>query len=125
MGKYRKTGHTFRHDNMSEYHTWKSMHDRCTRKNDRCYYLYGGRGIKVCSSWRNFKNFLIDMGKRPNGFVIDRIDNSKGYSKKNCRWVSKLESARNKRHIVNYKYNGVLLNLNQIAKLMGTKHCTL
>ena len=72
------------------------MKSRCDNPNYLRYHLYGGRGISYTPLWAHFNNFLQDMGECPEAFVLDRIDNSKGYSKDNCRWVSKRDSARNR-----------------------------
>lgn len=80
------------------YSSWKSMNGRCKNKNDPSYNRYGGRGISVCDRWNNFENFIEDMGERPPGTSIDRVDNSKGYYKENCRWATKSEQQRNKRN---------------------------
>lgn len=79
-----------------EYWVWASMRQRCYDKNTRNYHRYGGRGITVCDRWRHsFNNFYADMGKRPEGYSIDRIDNDRGYSPDNCRWISSKENCRN------------------------------
>lgn len=86
-------------DNKIEYSIWLGMKKRCLNKNHKFYLDYGGRGIKICLKWKNnFEAFLDDMGKRPSkGLVLDRIDNNKGYSPKNCRWATLSQSALNTR----------------------------
>jgi len=80
--------------------SWNHMKDRCTNKNHVKFNLYGGRGIKVCPKWIKFENFLEDMGIRPNGTSLDRINPEKGYQKDNCRWSSIYIQRHNRRSYV-------------------------
>jgi len=80
------------------YNVWANMINRCHNPKDKFYKDYGGRGIFVCKRWLKIENFLEDMGEKPIGKQIDRIDNNKGYSKGNCRWVTSYEQCRNKRN---------------------------
>jgi len=77
------------------YNSWAGMMDRCEWGGHPSYARYGARGIRVCSRWHDFKNFLADMGERPKGMSIDRIDGRKGYSPDNCRWASAQQQALN------------------------------
>lgn len=81
----------------STYNTWGKIIQRCNNKKDTGYERYGGRGITVCSRWLNFENFFADMGEKPEGLTIERIDNNKGYFPKNCYWATYTDQNRNKR----------------------------
>jgi hypothetical protein len=80
------------------HNTWMGMKQRCLNPNHKFYSYYGGRGIKICDRWLNsFENFIQDMGEKPEGTSIDRIDNDGNYEPTNCRWATKIEQQKNQR----------------------------
>lgn len=78
------------------YRTWSSMRSRCWHRGNASYDRYGGRGITVCERWLIFENFLADMGERPAGMTLDRIDGDGNYEPSNCRWATKQEQESHK-----------------------------
>ena len=98
----------------SLYSIYRDMRTRCENSNYKEFYLYGGRGINVCQRWRNgFIYFLEDMGERPQGMTIERIDVNADYSPSNCKWATQIEQANNKRNSVFLTYNGETLTIAQ------------
>jgi hypothetical protein len=80
------------------YQSWTAMLRRCLTPTSSNFELYGGRGISVCERWKKFENFLADMGKRPDGTSLDRVDVNGNYEPSNCRWATYKEKSRNRRN---------------------------
>lgn len=101
-----KTQPGHRMTNTPTYNSWRGMIERCSNPRNSHFKNYGLRGITVDPSWKNFENFYADMGDRPQGHSIDRIDNDKGYFKANCRWADTTLQSKNTTRSVKISYNG-------------------
>lgn len=105
---------------------WEGMIGRCTNRSNKSYPSYGGRGIMVCQRWLDsYDAFESDMGKRPTGSSIDRIDNDGNYEPGNCRWATPSEQSRNTRtnHLITF--NGETHLVVEWAELLGISRITL
>lgn len=96
--------------------TWKSMLERCEWGGHKSFKDYGGRGIKVCDRWHEFAAFYADMGDRPEGKQMGRIDNERGYEPGNCRWETPKENANNRRSSVFLEHDGKRMTVTQWAE---------
>lgn len=103
------------------YISWSRMRSRCFDPNNHTYHRYGGRGITVCGRWESFENFIADMGERPEGRTLDRIDNDGPYSPENCKWSTQKEQTRNMARTV--KFQGKTLR--EWSEELGIKYATL
>jgi hypothetical protein len=114
-----KHGHGRRGKKSKSYNTWAGMVDRCNNPNHPAYKYYGGRGIKICHRWLKFENFLEDMGDKPIGHSIDRINPDGNYSKENCRWATDLQQKNNTRRNVMITHEGRTQSLADWAREFG------
>ncbi len=102
------------------YRVWAAMKSRCQNLMHEDFASYGGRGIKVCIRWQRYDLFLADMGEKPEGMSIDRINNNGDYEPGNCRWATSKEQAVNRRN--NKKFigpDGREYTLSDVARLVG------
>lgn len=103
------------------YNVWSSMKDRCLNPRFKQWAGYGGRGISVCDRWLSYELFELDMGPRPAGYSLDRIDNNLGYSPENCRWADKKTQQRNRRCAVFVEIEGKSYRVIDLVSLTGRK----
>jgi hypothetical protein len=96
--------------------SWSSMMQRCYGVNNPNYPRYGGRGLFVCARWHVFEMFLKDMGTRPRGKSIERLDNDKGYEPSNCKWGTRIEQANNTSRSRRVTYKGKTMTVSQWAR---------
>lgn len=109
-----------------EYTSWYHMIRRCHARSDYQYHGWGGRGIRVCARWRkSFDNFLRDMGPRPKGMSLGRINNNKHYTPNNCRWETPTQQLRNQRDTKWITFRGERLCQQEWAERLGTSPDTI
>jgi hypothetical protein len=107
--------------NTPTFSVWHGMLTRCNDKKCPNYNRYGGRGIGVAPEWMDFKNFFTDMGEKPKGKSIDRIDNNKGYSKDNCRWATMDQQQNNRSSNVRIKWMDIELTIKQWSDVLEVR----
>ncbi|MFV1943936.1 hypothetical protein VPH49_24360 [Pseudomonas luteola] len=112
-------GHSLQKARSGAYKSWLAMIDRCNPANIETRPLYAGAGITVCERWHEFQNFLADMGDRPTGCSIDRIDPNGNYEPGNCRWASTKEQALNRKTTIHVEINGDRLCLSDASLKYG------
>lgn len=110
-------------ENERLYWVWADMLSRCRNPNHRQYKDYGGRGIAVCQRWQaSFSDFMFDMGMRPDGGMIDRIDNDLGYMPGNCRWATRTEQNSNRRNCIYIDDEGEKVTLREYCRRHDLKY---
>jgi len=109
----------------TEYSIWSNMISRCTNPNVKCYERYGGKGVTVDEAWKSFEQFYADMGDRPEGKTLDRIDSTGPYSKENCRWATIAEQNRNTNRTQLVTFRGETKCLKDWAADQGIAYGTL
>ena len=110
----------------SIYRIWAKIKMRCRNINDPSYKNYGGRGINMCDEWFNsFEQFYKDVGDKPEGLSLDRIDNNKGYFKENCRWATKAEQSKNRRNTIFLEYNNKVMCLKDWARELNKPYSSM
>lgn len=114
-------GHYKGNKPSATYASWCAMKNRCNREKDISFIRYGGRGITYDSKWNNFKNFLEDMGVRPQNATLDRINSNDNYYKENCRWSTAKEQANNRSSNRVFEINGIRMTVKDIARQTGIK----
>lgn len=126
MNQAGKLNNNFRHGKSLSptWIGWRSMRSRCYQKSNPQYHRYGGAGIKVCQSWDDFSNFLSDMGERPDGMTIDRIDGQGNYEPGNCRWATPKKQAQNRRSSIVLTINGVTKTASEFCEDIGLNRAT-
>ena len=92
---------------------------RCTTPTHQAFRNYGARGITVCERWHKFEHFYADMGDKPIGLDLDRIDNEKGYSPDNCRWATRKQNIRNTRKTLKITIGGITRSATEWAEMFG------
>lgn len=105
------------------YNSWQGMRKRCLDPKHKGFKDYGAKGITICESWlQSFDNFLSDMGEKPLGTSLDRIDNQLGYNKENCKWSTITEQNRNRSCNTSYTFNGETKSLIEFCEELNLEY---
>lgn len=104
---------------------WSMTKQRCLNPKQRDYHRYGGRGITICERWLVFENFLTDMGLRPEGMTLERLENNRGYEPGNCVWETRKVQSRNTERSLRITYRGVTRTLAEWSEITDIPYFTL
>ena len=116
-------GHASKGKLSATYKSWRSMRKRCFAKPGTHHgNRYSARGIQVCEEWTEFSVFLSDMGEKPDGYTLERINNDCGYNKKNCRWATTYDQVRNRSTNVHVEFQGQSMILKDAARMAGMNY---
>lgn len=108
------------------YNSWLAMRQRCCDSNTKQFKNYGGRGIVICDRWlKSFNDFYEDMGEKPIGLTLERINNNGNYELLNCKWATYLEQNNNARSNQSASYKGRTLNASQWSRVLGIPSTTI
>lgn len=107
------------------YQSWMSMKERCDSPSHKSYDCYGGRGISYCKRWDKFAHFLADMGVRPDGMTLGRVENDGNYMPSNCEWQTPKKQARNRRTTRYLSHAGKSLSLIEWSEIVGVSDDTI
>ncbi len=123
MSHTREQSHAYyvlhKHERDMRKVSWVAMNYRCNNPNSKDYARYGGRGISVCAEWSDYSIFAQDMGLRPCGMSLDRIDNNGNYCKENCRWATPKQQSRNCRNNLRATYRGITKTVIEWCEELG------
>lgn len=107
------------------YWSWFAMKQRCQNQKSAKYPDYGAKGIRVCDEWQSFEHFYRDMGERPQGMTLDRMDQRRGYEPNNCRWATPLEQSSHLKTTRYVRYGAETLPISDLARRLGVQKNTL
>ena len=114
-------GHAKGYTYSPTYQTWMKMIWRCNTKRGKSWEQYGRRGITVCERWRSFEHFLADMGDRPAGTTLDRVNNLGNYEPGNCRWATPRQQSQNRRNVILVEHQGERLAVAEACRRAGIR----
>lgn len=113
-------------ERKATYQTWLDMKSRCYNPKSQRFYTHGARGITVCDEWKDsFDTFIKDMGEKPTGLTLDRIDNDGNYCPLNCRWATPKEQANNRSNNISITFNNETKTVSEWSIALGISHSAL